>query len=149
MTVAGIFCADYHSLYKPYFYRQVNSFKSIAPVVCTWSKGERKNSEAVIESMGCEWGLDRYPRVLRRLCARVGWPLAGGTLDEHMATASYIDAHAMDIVLAHTGFVADRIFESVMEKDIPLVLYLHGGDLREATHSRGWRKRMRTMCRGA
>ena len=118
-------------------------------MVCTWSKGERKKSEAVIESMGCEWGLGRYPTLLRRFCARVGWPLAGGTPVEHAATASLIDAHAMDVALAHTGFVADRIFEPVMSRNIPLVLYLHGGDLREAKHSSGWRKRMRSMCLGA
>ena len=72
----------------------------------------------------------------------LGFSVAAGTQCEHAATASLIDSHSMDVVLAHTGFVADRIFEPVVSRGIPLVVYLHGGDLREALNSKGWRKRL-------
>ena len=146
MTVAGIFCADYHSLYKPYFCRQVNSFKTVSPVVCTWSTGENPGQSGIVTSIGCEWGLDRLPKPIRRLCAHLGFSVAAGTQCEHAATASLIDSHSMDVVLAHTGFVADRIFEPVVSRGIPLVVYLHGGDLREAMKSKGWRKRLQNIC---
>ena len=149
MTVAGIFCADYHSLYKPYFYRQVNSFHRIDPVVCTWSKGETSKSKAVVTSFHADWGKSRFPRFLSRICARVGIPLSGGTKSEHAEVNAFIDNHSMDVAVAHTGFVADRILEPLISRGIPLVVYLHGGDLREAMHSPGWRKRLSHICRAA
>ena len=149
MTVAGIFCADYHSLYKPYIYRQVNSFRRIDPVVCTWSKSETHTSNAVVTSFDTDWGESRFPRFFSRICARLGISLSGGTKSEHAEVNSFIDHHSMDVAVAHTGFVADRIFEPVLSRGIPLVVYLHGGDLREAMHSWGWRKRLSHICRAA
>ena len=146
MTTIGIFCADYHSPYKPYFRRQAEAFSRSDVRIFTWDGSDEDLNGIRVEAIGHPWNASRFPPLFMRICRRLGIPLSVTSAQESRDIEALIKAHGIDVVIAQTGFAGDRVAEAAARANVPFVVYFRGADLREGMKVRGWGNRLARVC---
>ena len=80
---------------------------------------------------------------------RVGIPLSEASQAESKDIEVVLKAHEVDVLIAQTGFVADRVAAAAKRAGIPYIVYFHGADLREGMKLKGAGRRIAQYCGSA
>ena len=146
MVNVGVFCGDYHSIFKPYFRWQVSSFERTRPVVFTWSKSESDVDESDVLRIRFPWNPGRLRSVVAKAMNRLGVLQKAGSRSEVRWIREQLVQQKVDVAILHSGFVAHRVMESALLAGVPTIIYLHGGDLSQARKNQKWQRRLSRLC---
>lgn len=149
MTRVGIFCAEYHSPFKPYLRRQARAFERVTPIVFSWESGPDCVEGVRVVEIDSPWSRRSDTSFLRRVAARLGRVTSSSTSRETDVLEHLLRTHDIDVVIAHSGFVADRVAAACARVGIPFLAHLHGMDLHDGRRVKGWGKRLASVCNAA
>jgi glycosyltransferase involved in cell wall biosynthesis len=149
MTRVGVFCAEYHSPYKPYFRRQAQAFTRVMPTVYTWEQGPEVVEGIPVVGIDAPWSRATDSSFLRRATARLGCVTSSSTSAETELIERLLHEYEIDVVIAHSGFVADRVADACGRVGIPFIAHLHGIDLHGGRRVKGLGKRLANVCNAA